>query len=201
VDQGIVRKEMLVKVTGKNLDVGIAFRTTIEARLTQLAERYFEGAVSAHVTVEKQRSTFLIDCTLHLATGLVLQAHGSAADAQASFEQAAAHLERQLRRYKRRLKDHHKSRAEPVRTIEATSYTISGEVGEGEEPRDLNPVIIAETPATVPELSVGEAIMQFDISSGPVLLFRNIRDGGLNVIYRRPDGNIGWIDPRPNHSR
>jgi ribosomal subunit interface protein len=168
--QCIVREEMLVKVTGKNLDVGIALRPTIEARLTQLAERYFERAVSAHVTVEKQRSTFLIDCTLHLAT------------------------------YERRLKDHHKSRAEPVQTIEATSYTISGEPAEGEEPCDLNPVIIAETPAIVPELSVGEASMQLEISSGPVLLFRSMPDGGLNVIYRRQDCNIGWIDPRPNPS-
>jgi len=88
-----------------------------------------------------------------------------------------------------------------VPTTEAVSYTISGDSPEGEEPSDLNPVIVAETPAGIPELSVGEAVMQFDISSGPVLLFRNSRDGHINMIYRRLDGNIGWIDPRPDAAR
>ena len=193
---------MLVKITGKNLDIGTALRTHVEAHLKQISDKYFDGTVSSHGTIEKQKSQFAVDCILHLATGLVLQSHGLAADALVSFDHAAEHLERQLRRYKRRLKDHHKNRQEPVRMMSAVSYVIAADGGgQEEEPADLNPVVIAESSAGVPELSVGEAVMQLDISNNQFLLFRNCRDGGLNVIYRRPDGNIGWIDPRHNASR
>jgi ribosomal subunit interface protein len=193
---------MLVKITGKNLDIGTALRNHVEARLKQISEKYFYGTVSSHIKVEKQKSQFAVDCTLHLATGLVLQSHSAAPDALLSFDNAAEHLEKQLRRYKRRLKDHHKSRQEPVKMSAAASYVIAADGHDEEtEPGDLNPVIIAEASASVPELSVGEAVMQLDISSNQFLLFRNARDGGLNVIYRRPDGNIGWIDPRHNASR
>lgn len=188
---------MQIKITGKNLDVGSALRTHIEDRLKQLQQKYFEGTVHAHVTVEKQRVGFHTDCALHLATGLVLQANDDAGDAHMSFDGASAHLEKQLRRYKRRLKDHHKSRREPVRMMGAASYVISPAPEEEEETSGLNPVVIAETEITVPELSVGEAVMQLDISSTPFLLFRNGGHGGLNVVYRRPDGNIGWVDPKP----
>jgi ribosomal subunit interface protein len=193
---------MQVKITGKNLDIGAALRAHIENRIFDIAEKYFNGTVSAHVTLEKQRSQFAADCTLHLATGLVLQAHGHGSDALPCYDTAAAHLEKQLRRYKRRLKDHNDSRVEPVRRRAAADYVIAS-AGEhdAEEPKDLNPVIIAESSADVPELSVGEAVMQLDISTGPFLLFRNVRDGGLNVVYRRPDGNIGWIDPHLDMAR
>jgi ribosomal subunit interface protein len=187
---------MHIQITGKNLDIGEALRTHASERLEVIAERYFDGAVSAHVTVEKQKSRFLTDCHLHLTTGLVLQAHGSAPEALASFEGAAAHLEKQLRRYKSRLKRHHTSRKEPVRQETAAYFTIAPAAEE--EPADdadLNPAIIAESLHTVAELSVGEAVMQLDISTMPFVLFRNARDGGLNVVYRRQDGNIGWINP------
>jgi ribosomal subunit interface protein len=188
---------MQIKVTGKNLDVGSALREHVEDRLRQFQQRYFEGTVHAHVTVEKQRGGFHTDCAVHLATGLVLQAHGSAPEAHPSFDQAASHLEKQLRRYKNRLKDHHKSRREPVRQSEAMSYVISPAPEEEVESAGLNPVVVAETDISLPELSVGEAVMQLDISSTPFLLFRNGGHGGLNLVYRRPDGNIGWVDPKP----
>ena len=188
---------MQIKITGKNLDVGEALRLHIEDRLRQLQQRYFEGTVHGHVTIEKVKAGFQADCTLHLATGLVLQAHGMAADGHPSFDQAAQHLERQLKRYKNRLKDHHKSRREPVLHREAASYVISAAAETEPEPEDLNPVVVAESAARVPELTVGEAVMQLDISSLPFVLFRNSGHGQINVVYRRPDGNIGWVDPRP----
>jgi ribosomal subunit interface protein len=192
---------MQVKITGKNLDIGAAMRTHVEDRLRDLAAKYFGGTVSAHVTVEKQRAQFATDCTVHLATGLVLQAHGKTGDAFKSFDKAAGHLEKQLRRYKQRLKDHHDSRIEPVRQRAAATYVIAASKdGKDGEPKDLNPVIIAENSSDVPELSVGEAVMQLDISTVAFVLFRNSRDGGLNVVYRRDDGNIGWIDPRLSSS-
>ena len=191
---------MHIKVTGKNLDVGGALREHVEDRLRQLQHKYFEGTVHAHVTVERQRAGFHTDCLLHLATGLLLQAHGQAADAHPSFDLAAQHLEKQLKRYKQRMKDHHKSRREPVRHEEATSYVISTGEESDNEPADLNPVVIAESATSVPELTVGEAVMQLDISSVPFVLFRNSGHGSLNVVYRRGDGNIGWVDPRPSAS-
>lgn len=186
---------MQVQITGKNLNVGSALTSHIEQRLGQIAERFFEGTTGAHVTVEKQRSAFVTECTLRLRTGLTLQAHGSAADAMPSFEEAASHLEKQLRRYKNRLKDHHKSRVDPVASFEAQSFVIAAPGAEqDQEAADLNPVVIAETAASIPELSVGEAVMQLDISTNPFVLFKSARDGGINVVYRRHDGNIGWLD-------
>ena len=188
---------MQIKVTGKNLDIGGALREHIETRLNLIQQKYFDGTMHAHVTVEKQRAGFSTDCALHLATGMVLQAEGRAAEAHPSFDQAAAHLEKQLRRYKQRLKDHHRTRREPVRHFEAQSYVISGSAEESEEADGANPVVVAETDLKLPELSVGEAVMQLDISTQPFLLFRNGGHGGLNLVYRRPDGNIGWVDPKP----
>jgi ribosomal subunit interface protein len=196
-----MRDKMQIKVTGKNIDVGDALRARIDEKLRQFRDKYFEGAVHGHVTIEKQRSQFHSECSLHLATGLLLQAQDAAPDAISSFEGAAQHLEKQLKRYKQRLKDHHKSRREPVQALEATSYVIQAASDGGEEPADLNPVIVAESATSVPELSVGEAVMALDISSVPVVFFRNGRDGHFNVVYRRHDGNIGWIDPYPGKGR
>ncbi len=192
---------MKIKITGKNIDVGDALRTHVEERLQTLRQRYFDATVHAHVTIEKSRGAFLSDCTLQLATGLILQAEGRAADAHASFDAAAQHLERQLKRYKQRLKDHQRTRRVPVQYEDAPSYVLSASDEEhAPEPHDLNPVVIAEGVDGVPELTVGEAVMQLDFSRHPFVLFRNSGHGALNVVYRRHDGNIGWVDPRPKTS-
>jgi ribosomal subunit interface protein len=194
---------MRVLITGKNFNIGESLKSHVETRLEQLATRYFHGAVNGQVTMEKQRGQFLTECTLHLATGLVLQSHGEAGEPYISFDASAEHLEKRLRRYKQRLKDHHKNRREPVRHEAAASYVIAAAADDEESEivsDDLNPVVIAETASSVPELSVGEAVMQLDLSSGPFVFFRNARDGTLNVVYRRADGNIGWIDPAPRRT-
>ena len=188
---------MQVLATGKNLDIGDSLRQHLTDRLTQNVGKYFDGAVRAIVTIEKQRSGFSTDCTLHLTTGMTLQAHGEGGDAYSSFDGAAEHLEKRLRRYKRRLKDHHLTRKGAGNGLEAISYVIEADAGEEEEPADLNPAIIAENSETIAELSVGEAVMKLDISTQPFALFRNASHGGLNVVYRRKDGNIGWVDPGP----
>ena len=175
-------------------------RRHIESRLSQDVARYFDGLVRAHVTVDKQRAQFRSDCTLHLATGIVLQAHGESVDAKAAFDAAASHLEKRLRRYKKRLRDHHSNRSHPVVYSDIPGYVIqaSAQDEEDHEPPELSPVIIAEAPHRMPELTVGEAAMQLDISSVPFVLFRNVRGGNVNIIYRRDDGNIGWLDPGPD---
>jgi ribosomal subunit interface protein len=188
---------MQVKVTGKNLDIGEALRKHVEERLQQFRQKYFEGTVHGQVTVAKQRSAFDCDCSLHLATGLVIQARGSASEALASFEGAAQHLERQLKKYKQRLKQHHRDRRDPVTNEAASDYTIAPSADEDDAgSHDLNPVIIAEQETSVPELSVGEAVMALEISSVPFVLFRNSKGGRTSVVYRRTDGNIGWVEPK-----
>lgn len=192
---------MQILTTGKNLDIGEALRSHIEDRLEREVSKYFEGALSVQVVVEKQRATFISDCVLHLSTGLVLSARGAAADAHASFDSAATHLEKRLRRYKRRLRDHHNSRHSPVAATFEPGFVIASEAEHEAEPEHDNPTIIAETSEKVETLSVGEAVMKLDISTMPFVLFRNAGHGGINIVYRREDGHIGWIDARPDRLR
>ena len=187
---------MQIKITGKHIDIGDGLRQHIEERLQSFRERFFEGSVHGNVTLEKQRGRFLADCSLHLATGLHLQAHAENSDALACADAALAHLEKQLKKYKQRLKDHHRAPREVYIPREATSYVIPHEEHGDEEPKSLHAPIIAETSAIIPQLSVGEAVMQLDISTTPFVVFHNTKEGRLNVVYRRPDGNIGWLDPR-----
>ena len=187
---------MQIQITGKHIDVGDALRSHIETKLQTFRERFFEGSVHGHVTLEKRRSFFLTDCTLHLATGLVLQSHAEEATAMASADSAMAHLEKQLKKYKQRLKDHHRTPRQERTQRDASSYVIAHDDDhQGDEPTGLHAPVIAESAAKIPELSVGEAVMQLDISTTNFVLFHNSKEGRLNVVYRRPDGNIGWLDP------
>jgi hypothetical protein len=132
-----------------------------------------------------------------LSTGLTAQAKAHANEIYAAFDNCNDKMEKQLRRYKRRLKDHHKDRAEPVELFGASSYILAQEEETSEqEPESLQPVIVAEMETKIPSLSVGEAVMQMELAGAPVLVFRNEGKAGLNVVYRRDDGNIGWIDPQ-----
>lgn len=188
---------MQIKISGKHLDIGDALRLHIEARLQSFRERFFEGSVHGNVTLEKQRGRFLSDCSLHLATGLHLQAHAENSDPQACVDGALAHLEKQLKKYKQRLKDHHRQPREGRAARDAVAYIIQQEELLDEEPASLNAPVIAESAAKIAQLSVGEAVMQLDISTTPFVLFHNTKEGRLNLVYRRPDGNIGWLDPTP----
>ena len=186
---------MQIKITGKHIDIGDGLRQHIEERLQSFRERFFEGSVHGAVTLEKQRGRFLSDCSLHLATGLHLQAHAENSDPMACADAALSHLEKQLKKYKQRIKDHHRHPREAATPRQATAYVIQQEDHEGDEPAGLNAPIIAESAATIPQLSVGEAVMQLDISTTPFVLFYNTKEGRLNLVHRRPDGNIGWLDP------
>jgi hypothetical protein len=140
---------------------------------------------------------FVCEATIHLSTGLTAQARGAAGDIYAAFESCREKLDKQLRRYKRRLRDHHAARARPVEFEGVPAYILAAEAAPEEaEPETLQPVIIAEMETRVPALSVGEAVMQMELGGHKLLVFRNEGHGGVNVVYRRDDGNIGWIDPR-----
>jgi ribosomal subunit interface protein len=188
---------MRIQVSGKQMDIGDALRTHVEDRLNEAVGKYFDRPVDAHVIFCKDRHQYVADSSVHLPTGMTVQATARADEIYASFEGAVDRMEKQLRRYKRRLRDHHRDRQEPIEATGAPSYILAaGSQEPDEEPETLQPVIVAEMETKVPLLSVGEAVMQMELAGAHLLVFRNTAHGGVNVVHRRDDGNIGWIDPR-----
>ncbi len=189
---------MQITVSGRQVDTGESLRTYVEDRCDSALKKYFERTVDAHVTFSRVRREFRCDCTAHLSTGLVAQAHGKSTEPYAAFDAAMERLEKQLRRYKRRLRNHHERRSEPVATANAAAYVLASQDEETDQTADNEdqPIIIAETTTKIRSLTVGEAVMQLEISHAPVLVFRNEAHGDINVVYVREDGNVGWIDPR-----
>jgi ribosomal subunit interface protein len=189
---------MRIQVSGKQIDIGDALRGHVEDRLTDSVGKYFDRPVEAVITFSRDRHEFIADSSVHLPTGITVQAKARADEIYASFDGAVERMEKQLRRYKRRLKDHHRSREFPIEAGDAQSYILAAarDHDEGDEPESLQPVIVAEMETKVPFLSVGEAVMQMELAGAPLLVFRNEAHGGVNVVYLRDDGNIGWIDPR-----
>lgn len=188
---------MRYQVTGKQIDIGAALQTHVETELGDSVRKYAERPTDAQIVFSKSAHEYVCEATVHLSTGLTAQAKAKASEIYAAFDLCAEKMEKQLRRYKRRLKDHHRVRSEPVELSGASSYILASEEGaDTEEPESLQPIIVAEMETKIPSLSVGEAVMQMELAGAPVLVFRNEGKDGLNVVYRRDDGNIGWIDPQ-----
>lgn len=187
---------MRYQISGKQIDIGAALQSHVQDELNSVVQKYAERPTDAHVVFSKSGHEFVCEATVHLSTGLTAQAKAHENEIYAAFDACSAKMEKQLRRYKRRLKDHHKDRTEPVELFGASSYILASESNsEAEEPESLQPIIVAEMETPIPSLSVGEAVMQMELAGAPVLVFRNEGKNGLNVVYRREDGNIGWIDP------
>lgn len=187
---------MSLRISGKHMEIGDAFKIRIEDRIEDALTKYFDKGAQGHVTVEKSGNRFTADCVIHLDTGTMLQASGDGQDPDASFDSAAERLEKRLRRYKRRLKNHHTQEA-AART-ENYAYKVLEALPEDDEedlPEDYAPVIVAETQMKLTTLPVASAVLQLDLQDNPVYVFRNAGSGDVNLVYRRPDGNIGWIDP------
>ncbi|MFD1704785.1 ribosome hibernation-promoting factor, HPF/YfiA family [Methylopila henanensis] len=182
---------MSLRVSGKNLDLGDALRGQVQDRITDAMEKYFGGGFSGHVTVAKDGAGFRTECSLHLDSGIVLQSAGAAGDAYASFDQAAGRIETRLKRYKQRLKDHHSDGE-----ADSAPYVVFETPDDGDvEEEGWSPVIIAETTTRLRRMTVGFAVMELDLTGAPVVVFRHAVHGGINMVYRRADGNVGWIDP------
>ena len=191
---------MPFRISGKNIDIGEALRARINARIADAMGKYFDGGYSWHVTVGKEGFGFRTECAVHLDSGTTLQAEGMAADAYASADQAAIRIEKRLRRYHRRLKDRPAGRTDGVRSegapdIEAPSYIIAAPEHDNENIAEFDTVIIAESTTALKRLSVREAVMELDMTGAPAVLFRHAGHGRVNLVYRRADGHIGWIDP------
>ena len=184
---------MGLRISGKNMDIGEALRAQAVSRISTAVAKYFDGGFDGHVTMEREGSGFRTDCAIHLDTGIVLQTEGSAQAPHLSFEAAAERIEKRLRRYKRRLKEHHHGRH--VEATPATAYVIEAPDEESEIEPDYNPVVIAEESAYLPTMSVAHAVVEMDLAETSAVVFRNAGHGGINIVYRRRDGNIGWIDP------
>jgi ribosome hibernation promoting factor len=190
---------MQLSVNGKQLDIGDSLKEHIEREVPTIVGKYFANPTGADVTVSKEGATFRTDITVHVGKGIMVQGHARSGDPYASFDEAAAHMAKRLRRYKRRLRDHHRDRSQKEEVLYAAQYVLAQEedvephAGEHAEPEQ--PVIVAEMQTHIERLSVGEAVMRMDLANLPAMLFRNSAHGGLNLVYVRADGNIGWVDP------
>lgn len=198
----IVSSQMNLRITGKHMDIGDAFRTRIEDRIGVAVDKYFDGGFSGRVTVEKSGSRYEADCLVHLDTGIALQATGHAQEPQSAFDAAAERIEKRLRRYKRRLKSHSFASKEAAESIDL-AYRIIAPVAEEDEevPEDYAPAVIAEKTVALRTMSVAEAAIELDTKDSPVYIFRNAGNRHVSIVYRRPDGNIGWIDTTSAESR
>ena len=187
---------MRYQITGKQIDVGEALQTHVKTELDAMLGKYAGRPTDATVVFSKSAHEFVCETVVHLSTGLNATAKAHATEIYAAFDACCEKMDKQLRRYKRRLKDHHKDRTEPVELFGASSYILASEIeAHDDEPASLQPIIVAEMETKIPSLTVGEAVMQMELAGLPVLVFRNDKKDGVNVVYRREDGNIGWIDP------
>ncbi len=186
---------MTVRISGKQMDIGDAFRSQIQGRIDDAAAKYFSQGYTGHVTVEKSGSRFESEIMLHLSSGVDLQAKGQAHDPIVAFDMAAEHIEKRLRRYKRRLKSHQNDVVvrEPAETY---AYRVMEPVAEEIEEiaADYAPLIIADSVKAAAIMTVADAVMQLDLKDEPVFVFRARATHAINIVYRRADGNIGWID-------
>src|SRR4051794_41142987 len=194
---------MTLRISGKSISVGEALRSRVSERTDEVLRKYFDGNYSGHITLSKDGFGFRTDCSLHLDSGITLEAESNAGDAYASADQALVMIEKRLRRYKSRLKDRsaRKTYAASMAIAElngaglvAPSYIIEAPEGE-DEVTEYSPVIIAEATKLLKRLSVSEAVMELDLTGAACIVFQHGSSGRVNIIYRRTDGNVGWVDP------
>lgn len=186
---------MTLRVSGKNMDVGDALRGKAEDHFATVVGKYFDGGYDGHLTLTPDGIGFRADCVVHLDSGAMLQASAQGGDATSAYEVMALNIEKRLRRYNRKLKTQRKGDTSKIDGFTA-QYTVFGsDDGLDELEDDYAPPVIAETTKNLRQMSVEEAVMELDLGGGQVVMFRHAGHGGLNVVYRRSDGNIGWIDP------
>jgi ribosomal subunit interface protein len=194
---------MTLRISGKSISVGDALRGRVSERTDEVLRKYFDGNYSGHITLSKDGFGFRTDCALHLDSGITLEAESNAADAYASADQALLMIEKRLRRYKSRLKDRSARKAYAASaalaemeapTLDAPSYVIEA-LADDDDVTAYNPVIIAEATTSLKRLSVSEAVMELDLTGAACIVFQHGSSGRVNIIYRRPDGNVGWVDP------
>jgi ribosomal subunit interface protein len=190
---------MQLTVSGKQVDLSDALRVHVERHLDVITNKYFDHALEAQVTFSKARSFFTCDINVHAGRGITVRGEGEAGDAHAAFDDAAEHIATRLRRYRRRVSEHARDAGSRAKPEPGRQYVLQAdalpEVEAPGEPEDLHPTIIAESATAIETLSVRGAVMRMDLAYQAVMMFRNCKTGQLNVVYRRADGHVGWIDP------
>lgn len=193
---------MQLSIHGKQLDIGDSLRAHIERGVPILVGKYFDNPTDATVTIAKEGQSFRADISVHVGKGILVQGHARTGDPYASFDTAGEHVAKRLRRYKRRLRDHHRGRGAKDDILPAAQYVLAAETDVPEEHETAaepdQPIVIAEMETPIETMTVGEAVMRMDLAGLPAMLFQNRAHGGLNMVYLREDGNIGWVDPK-NH--
>jgi len=194
---------MQLSVKGRQIDVSDAFRNHVENALGTIFSKYFGDAIEASVTLSREAHLLKAVVTAHVGRNIQLTAQGEADAPYPAFDMAADRLSKRMRRHKRRLRDHHKADSR-LESIPAQQYILAGPPAEDEADAqvaaDGQPAVVAEMTTEIPTLTVGEAVMRMDLAEHSAMMFRNKAHGGLNMLYRRSDGNIGWVDPRGNQS-
>lgn len=190
---------MQVQIAGKKIEVGAALQERIASGLETRISKYFNRTGEAFVTVAKPGWSFSVDCSIHLPSGVTLQAHGEGEDGYQAFEMALDKIEKRVRRYKNRLRDHRSAANGAAEMAPERIIVTRDEAEEADEAeaavRGDNPTIIAESDTPIRTMTVSMAVMQLELADSPALMFRNAVHGRLNMVYRRPDGNVGWVDP------
>jgi ribosomal subunit interface protein len=187
---------MQLSVKGKQIDVGDALRSHVETGLKEIIGKYFSDGIDAQVTFSREGHLFRADIAVHAARGILLQANASASEPYPAFDQAADHIKKRLRRYKNKIKHHnHEQSGKTEAALIANAFVLHSDEEGGEEQANDNPAVVAEMTTPIDMLTVSEAVMRLDLADLPALMFKNRAHGGLNMIYRRPDGHIGWVDP------
>jgi len=197
---------MKISVSGKQVDVGDAFRVHAEEMLDSVVDKYFGNALDARVVLSHHAHLFRADIAVHVGHNILVQSHSEAEQPYPAFDSAAEHIAKRLRRYKRRLRDHHRRQAQAETALEARQYVLAPDerdedAAEAAAGKSEGPVVVAELATTIDTLTVGEAVMRLDLADLPAMMFKNRAHGGLNMVYRRPDGSIGWVDPRGAEAR
>ncbi len=194
---------MQLSVQGRQIDVGDAFREHASHTLGAVLGKYFGDAIDVSVTLSREGHQFRAMVATHIGKGIELHASAESAEPYPAFDQAVERLAKRLRRYKRRLRDHHRDLEQSASDVlAAQQYVLQVEQSGAEEEvaADNQPAVIAEIETEIPSLTVSDAVMRMDLADVPALLFRNKAHGGLNMLYRRSDGNVGWVDPRGNRT-
>ena len=188
---------MRYQISGQQINIGEALQEHVKRDLDDILGKYAQRPTDANIIFSRSAHEYVCEITIHLSTGLNASAKARETEIYAAFDSCSAKLEKQLRRYKRRLKDHHRQRVQPIELSDASSYVLSSLVQQEDTDFDtLQPIIVAETESKIPFLSVGEAVMQMELAGSHFLVFRNEGKKNVNVVYLRDDGNIGWIEPQ-----
>ncbi len=188
---------MRYQISGKQIDIGEALTGHVQEAIDELTAKYVARPTDATVIFSRSAHEYVAEITVHLSSGLTAQARGLATEIYAAFDAGVEKMDKQLRRYKRRLKDHYRPRSQPVEVLAASQYIVAAtEDSDEEADAPSSPTIIAEMETQIATLSVGDAVMQMELANAPLLMFRNEKNGAINVVYQREDGNIGWIDPQ-----